>query len=167
MKLQIVSASKYKSSDSSIQRSVEQIVREQLAEPLGWTGSLEPRAVSYGKESKMEFDCYGEDNGSVLLVEINARHGELKPAQQNKVLRDILKLYAKSEELKKTGIKNIRMVVVFTNKHAAKFLKGHSWAAEVAREFCVESIIVPLKAAQIKILLEAQKAQNLLEIKLQ
>jgi hypothetical protein len=150
-------------SDSSPQRAVEKIIREQLAKPLGWTGSLEPRAVSYGKEGRMEFDCYGEDNGMILLVEINARHGELKPAQQNKVLRDILKIYAKSEELKQDGIKNVRKVIVFTNKDAAKFLKGHSWAAEVAREFCIESIIVPLKKAQIKILLKAQKAQDLLE----
>jgi len=79
-------------SDSTVQRRIEKTVRERLAQILGWPAALEPRRISYGG-GFMEFDCYGEHNGKVLLAEINAHHGKLKPAQKNKVLCDIFKMY--------------------------------------------------------------------------
>ncbi len=158
-----MNTAKRSKSNSTPQRAVEKIIREKLAKPLDWLGTLEPRPVSYGKKGRMEFDCYGENNGAVLLGEINAHHGKLKPAQQNKVLRDMLKMHAKSEELKQAGTSSVRMVVVFTNVAAENYLKGGSWAAEVAQKFHIESVVVPLKAAQIKVLLKAQKDQDLRE----
>ena len=108
----------------------------------------------------MEFDCYGEHDGTVLLAEINAHHGALKAAQKNKVLRDIFKMYAQSaEQFERAGVTKVRMVIVFTNAEAGKFLDGRSWAAEAARKFGVESVVVPLKPAQIKALQKTQKDQ--------
>lgn len=146
-------------SNSSPQLVVEKIIREQLAKPLNWPGTLESRLLSYGNGG-MEFDCYGEHNGTVLLAEINAHHGKLKGGQLDKVLGDILKMYAQSVELKQTGVKSIRMAMIFTNEEAAKYIKGRSWAAEAARKFGIEPHVVPLDAKQIKILLKAQKDQD-------
>ena len=148
-------------SDSAVQRGIEKSVREQLVEILKWHGTIEPRRISYGA-AVMEFDCYGESDGTVLLAEINAHHGSLKAAQRNKVLRDIFKMYAQSaEEYEKAGVTSVRMVIVFTNADASKFLDGRSWAAEAARKFAVESVVVPLKAAEIKALQKTQKDQDL------
>src|SRR5438552_2646302 len=98
-------------SDSTLQRRIEKTVREQLAQILDWPAALEPCRIPYG-ESFMEFDCHSEQNGKVLLAEINAHHGKLKAAQRNKVLCDIFKMYMESaEQFERAGVKEVRMVL--------------------------------------------------------
>ncbi|MGB7748081.1 MAG: hypothetical protein WBN75_12425 [Verrucomicrobiia bacterium] len=152
---------KRKKSDSAPQRRIENYVRQRLARKLGWPTPLKPQRISY-KTGLMEFDCYGEHDGTVLLGEINAHHGPLKAAQKNKVIRDIFKMFAqKTEQDNRVGVGNVRMVIVFTNDEAANFLQGHSWIAEVARDFGIESIVVQLNPAQIKLLQKTQSDQDL------
>ena len=148
-------------SDSALQRRIEKTVRKQLARILDWPAALEPRRISYG-DSFMEFDCHGEQNGRVLLAEINAHHGTVKSAQRNKVLSDILKMYMQSaEQFERAGIEEVRMVVVFTNAEAAAFLKGRSWAAETARKIGAQSVVVSLSPAQTEALKKTQRDQDL------
>jgi hypothetical protein len=157
---------KRKESDSSPQREAEIIIREQLPKHLKWSGTLEPVKLRYGEKSYMEFDCYGQNDKTILLAEIYARQGKLKSGQERKVAKDILKLYAQSELYKQAGM-SVRTAFIFTNEEAAKYLEGASWVAAVAKKFGIEISRFNLDAMQTKVLLEAQQDQNFYKIKLQ
>jgi hypothetical protein len=149
-------------SDSTVQRRVEERVRQSLAHQLGWSAPIEKQRFNCG-ESWVELDCYSEAGHAVLVGEINAHYGELKAAQKNKVLRDILKMHLVHTDLKeKAGVHDVRKAIMFTNEPAARFLKdGRTWAAEAARSFGVECVVVPLTRNEALRLQRTQRDQDL------
>ena len=52
------------------------------------------------------------------------------------------------------------MAFIFTSEEAAKYLRGNSWAAAVARKLGLEIHNFPLDKKEITSLLEAQESQN-------
>jgi hypothetical protein len=153
---------KRRKSDSTVQRRIEETVRQSLAKKLGWAAAIEKRRFNCG-ESWVELDCYSEAGRAVLVGEINAHYGELKAAQKNKVLRDILKMHLVHEELrKKPDVTDVRLAIIFTNEAAARFLTaGRTWAAEAARSFGIECVVVPLTKREASLLQRAQRDQDL------
>src|SRR5260370_29909193 len=106
---------KRKRSDSTVQRRIEEGIRRNLARELGWAAPIEKRRFNFG-DSWAELDCYSEAGEAVLVGEINAHFGELKTAQKNKVLRDILKMHLVHAELaEKPGEHVVRLIIIFTN----------------------------------------------------
>ena len=99
----------------------------------------------------------GIDPEKRVVVEAYSHIGKLKGAQLHKVRADILKL-AFIE--KKLGI-SWRKIMCFIDPEAASFLLGKSWAAEAARSFNIEILVVKLTAEKEALIKSAQKRQRM------
>jgi hypothetical protein len=156
-------AKKRTASDSMAQREAETVARTILGNQLRLRGKLQPEKFALGK-SKVAIDgVYRDDDRKcIVLAEIYSRIGELKAAQKNKVLADVLKLAlvekAKGEEW--VGFK-VTKIIAFADHRAKKYLEGKSWGAEVADIFGVQTRLVELPVETAAAVKAAQRNQDL------
>ncbi|MDX1926927.1 MAG: hypothetical protein SFV81_10430, partial [Pirellulaceae bacterium] len=75
-----------------------------------------------------------------IVVEVYARIGSVKGAQQHKIKGDILKLAFIGQRLGTEW----RKILCFASKEAASYASGATWVAEAAREFGIEIVAVDI-----------------------
>ncbi|TDV54882.1 hypothetical protein [Actinophytocola oryzae] len=115
----------------------ERIMLDRLGSSLGVV--LTPLRIVLGDGVHVEVD--GADERQTILVETWAHQGRPKPAQQNKVLADALKLLHVARTLRVQP----RMVLCLSDHGAAHhFTAASSWAAHALRSLEIEVIVVDL-----------------------
>jgi len=137
-------------SDSSEQQEVERYLLKETEAKLGLRFVS---AFSLGIGVQPD----GIDPENKVVVEAYAHIGKLKGAQLHKVKADILKLAFIEKKLGPSW----RKIMCFGCSEAATFLQGASWAAEAARAFNIEVLVVPLPIEQAELIQTAQKRQRM------
>ena len=120
------------------------------------------------KRESLNFDDYadlgivaspdGINQQKKVMVEVYAHIGRLKGAQLHKVKADILKLAYIERKL--GG--NWKKIICYGCREAAFYLKGKSWAAEVAKALDIKVMVVPLSDEQKQNVLESQNLQRMM-----
>jgi hypothetical protein len=122
-------------SDSSEQQQAEKHILHALETAIGAKFKTD---AAINRDIGVEPD--GIDQDKKVVVEAYAHVGELKGAQLHKVKADLLKLIFIGHQLGEGW----RKIMCFSNKEAARYLQGKSWAARAASEFNVEVIVQEL-----------------------
>jgi hypothetical protein len=106
------------------------------------------------KETTFQLDGYSES--PPVLCEIYSHVGKLKPAQKNKINKDILKMLL----IEKMGGKTCRKIIAFSDEEAAKsFSGGESWYSRLKDNFNIEILIIEIPSQLKESLVNAQKRQ--------
>ncbi|MCH9031114.1 MAG: hypothetical protein IIB00_02500 [candidate division Zixibacteria bacterium] len=140
----------HKSSDSTIQRQAEVVIRARLEKELG-CNLVE--TSKYLKKLKLDGFC---DSELPILIEIWAHQGRAKPAQQAKVMKDMCRLLLAEKLLGKP----CRKIFVVSDQIAISHLKN-SWQGEFAKSFGIETKVIPIDSELKRLILLAQKRQKL------
>lgn len=102
------------------------------------------------------FQLDGYSENPPVLCEIYSHIGKLKPAQKNKINKDILKMLL----IEKMKRKKFRKIIAFADEGAAKsFVSGVSWYSKIKDYFGIEIIVVNLSKSLKELLLKAQLIQ--------
>lgn len=140
-------------SDSKAQQDAEIEIVQKVGLKLGCY--LKKKSIPVRSKQPIQIDGFSESPR--VLCEAYARIGELKPAQAQKASADVLKLLFVEKQL--GG--HWKKVLAFSDEKTAKpFLSG-SWHSRVVQEFGIEVIIVSLEQETRKLVLEAQKRQQM------
>ena len=105
------------------------------------------------EKSFVELDGYSEH--PPVLCEAWAHIGPPKPAQQNKIMKDALKLIFLEKKLGK----KCKKVLIFADENACKPFVSGKWMAVCLREYGIEMRTIPLSSGLRRKVLEAQKRQ--------
>ena len=105
-------------------------------------------------------DGYWEEGNDVIIVEVWAHVGPAKPSQKKKVLTDVFKMVYIRKKLEAEE-RNVKSYMVFVDDIAARVLNGLSWGSKAAKEFKVESEVIPLTEAELSLIKKAQKDQDM------
>lgn len=160
-------------SDSSEQRLAEIQVLASLNKELNLNLISAPVIVN---NTLFQLDGYSED--PPVLCEIYSRIGKLKPAQKNKINKDILKMLLIEKMMLRTPLKRgsqaqhdkdmpkqvrhvkLRKIIAFADEEAAKsFTSGESWYSKLKDYFGIEIIAVKISQSLREELLKAQERQ--------
>jgi hypothetical protein len=142
-----------KDSDSSVQREIETIVREKLANKFSCQFNTEPLKIDEG--IFVEIDAYNEEEK--ILIEIYAGIDSVKPGQLKKVMTDAYKLNFVEKRLELRGCKKILCFV--DDKVRSYFDSEKNWYSLSLREFGIITEIVNLSEVEYAKLKEAKKKQ--------
>jgi hypothetical protein len=137
--------------DSLEQREAETAMIRLLSERLGV--DLKPERVELPEGGWLQLD--GFSLSPRIACEAWAHQGEAKSAQKDKVTKDILKLMFTRGLVRA----DIRLILLFSDEAAAKFLRGRGWRAQAMRSLGVEIHVVELPAALRDKIIAAQKRQ--------
>ena len=103
-------------------------------------------------------DFYSEEG--LIIGEIFSHIGKNKPAQNNKIANDVLKMLL----LEKVTGKQYRKILVVCDEDELKKLTGLSSLAESIRQFGVEVMYVEIDEELRKSLLRAQDRQKMMNV---
>jgi hypothetical protein len=142
-----------KDSDSSVQREIENIVRVELENRLGYQLKTEPLEVANG--IFVEIDAYNEEEK--ILIEIYAGIDSVKSGQLKKVMTDAYKLNFVEKRLEWKGCKKILCFV--DDKVRSYFDSEKNWYSLSLKEFGIITEIVNLSEVEYVKLKEAKKKQ--------
>lgn len=137
--------------DSPEQREAQTVMIRLLSKRLGI--DLQPEEVKLPAGGWLQLDGYSEQPR--VACEAWAHQGEVKSAQKDKVTKDILKLMF-VRGLFGTGTK---LILLFGDEAAAKFLRGRSWRAQAMRALGVEIEVVSLPSELREKVVRAQQRQ--------
>ena len=102
------------------------------------------------------FQLDGYSEKPPVLCEIYSRIGRLKPAQKNKINKDILKMLLIEKMLNRA----FRKIIAFADEEAAgSFKDGESWYSKLKDYFRIEIIVIDIPEALKENLINAQKRQ--------
>lgn len=124
-------------SDSSEQRSAEEVVLSALSAQIGVP--LTPTTLWLPGGSRVDLDGVADDRS--VLVEVFAHQGRMKGGQVHKVARDALKLITVARDV--PGPRP-RLIIAFADVDAAAGVSGKSWLAESLKTWGVEVFIAEL-----------------------
>ncbi len=144
-------------SDSEVQRSIEEHIFRRLCELLDCNTLESNPTIKINEDSNICIvpDFYSENE--LIIGEIHARMGKMKPAQKHKVSNDLLKMLLLDKVQKKT----YRKIIAVCSEREKAVLTGTSFLAEALREFEVEVILIKLPDHLEKELIEAEKRQDI------
>ena len=103
-------------------------------------------------------DVYSET--SLIIGEIYAHVGKLKPAQSHKIANDILKMLL----LEKSTGKCYRKIIAVCDKEVMKSTKGNSFLAEAIRQFEIDVIYLEIEENLKNQIIMAQQRQKMINI---
>ena len=95
-----------------------------------------------------------------IIGEIHSHLGRLKPAQQNKIASDVLKMILYDMIRGYT----FRKYIIVCGKEEDEQLRGRSYLAEAIRKYEITVLYVPIPEESHKLLQEAMKRQNLMDM---
>ena len=114
--------------------------------------------------TSFQLDGYSEN--PPVLCEIYSHIGKLKPAQKNKINKDILKMlliekmHEMPDQVRHDNNGKFRKIIAFSDEEAAKsFVGGVSWYSKIKDYFGIEIIVVNLSRSLKELLLKAQLIQ--------
>lgn len=109
--------------------------------------------------TSFQIDGYSEN--PPVLCEIYSRIGKLKPAQMNKISKDILKmLLIEKMMLRQAKHSKFRKIIAFAdNETAGSFMDGDSWYSKLKENFDIEIVVVNISPSLRESLLKAQTRQ--------
>jgi len=137
-----------KPGDSTVQRVVEKLILERLANEHGI--SKLPDCLK-----KVKIDgCFKADECEPILVEIWAHQGKAKAGQQSKVMKDMCRLLL-AEKILDIPCKKL---IVVTDTEAVSFLEK-SWQGEFAEKFGIHTIVIEIPQEEKDKIVDAQKEQ--------
>lgn len=123
--------------------------------------ALESRRLSLG-DIAFQLDGYHEDAGRVVLAEVYSHIGVVRAAQRHRVMSDLLKLALLRKLLGEARPnKVIECTFAFLDEEAAAILRGKSWATAAAKEFGIETTVVPIEQELLAAVKAAQVRQDL------
>src|SRR5205823_2626358 len=125
--------------DSLEQREAETVMIGLLSATIGV--ALRPMRIQLPEGGRLELDGYSAE--PEVACEAWAHQGEAKSAQKDKVTKDVLKLMFVRSLLKGAP----RLILLFSDEAAAKFLRGKSWRAQALRSLGIEIHIVELPSS--------------------
>jgi hypothetical protein len=136
--------------DSLEQREAETLMVALLSERLHV--DRHPKRVQLSDGGWLQLDGYCAS--PPIACEAWAHQGGAKSAQKDKVTKDILKLMFVRSLLGD----DTKLIVLFSDEAAAKFLRGQSWRAQAMRTLGVQIEVVDLpSAAREKVVLAQQR----------
>jgi hypothetical protein len=122
--------------DSLEQREAETVMIGLLSTRLGI--ELRPERVKLPAGGWLQLDGYSA--APLVACEAWAHQGEAKSAQKDKVTKDILKLMFVRSFLGD----DTKLVLLFSDEAAAKFLRGRSWRGQAMKTLGIEIEMVDL-----------------------
>jgi hypothetical protein len=137
---------------SQEQQEAEIVIREALERHLKIEADITFSVTP--KEWKIRLDAYCET--PLIFVEIWARQGKAKPAQQKKVMTDLCKLIW----AEKLAGKKARKIFAVSCDESVSFLKGKSWHGEFAKAHEIEVVTLDISTDIIDRVLAAQNRQR-------
>ena len=140
-------------SNSNEQQKIEGYMLEKLNEKEGL--NLQSQKLKLSDGTYVQLDGFDEKNNAIC--EMYAHIGSLKGAQPDKVASDFLKMLL-VEKNRGCGIKKY---FCFADEEAAKKVKGSSWLASVAKQFCINIVVIELPENKKDEILKAQKRQDI------
>jgi hypothetical protein len=110
------------------------------------------------------FQLDGYSENPPVLCEIYSRIGKLKPAQKNKINKDILKMLLIEKMMLRQAQhdkkERFRKIIAFADEEAASsFAGGESWYSKLKENFNIEIIIIDIPKILRSTLIAAQKRQ--------
>lgn len=146
-------------SRSDAQRAAEHAAIEAFSWQLGVP--IASQRLSLGGQH-FDIDGYFQTENRIVLVEVWAHVGPVKPAQRHKVMSDILKLALLQRLLiKMQPAQRIESYIVFIDRDAANVIQNASWGTLAAKEFGVKPIHVPIPMEYIDAVRAAQVKQDI------
>ena len=146
---------KRKSSCSDVQQLAKKLMINEFSGQLG--RELGKATIPIGRGVKVTVDGFHRDDNRVTLVEAWAHVGKAKSAQRNKVLGDMLKLALVTSVIRRSRPDlKIESYLVFADRTAAGVVSGNGWASHAAKEFGIETRVIPLSSEVINTIKEAQ-----------
>lgn len=127
------------SSDSSTQRSAEQLILDAVAREIGVP--LHPERLSLEGGAVVDVDGVAADES--VFVEIFAHQGQLKGGQRHKIAGDALKLITIARGRTPAPV----LILAFGEPAMLKFLEGKSWLAAAANAWGIRIVIAELDEA--------------------
>jgi hypothetical protein len=110
----------------------------------------------------LDVDGFNETDQQITLVEVWAHIGSAKPAQKDKVLKDILKLTLLMRLFERNRPRcTVESYLLFIDDEAARHLQGSSWAAAALREFNIHTKVVPIDTHLRDAVQQAQVLQDI------
>ena len=143
-------------SDSSAQRKAEQELIQGLSTRI--QVQLKAEHLNVGSRVPIQIDGFSLEHR--VLAEAFARIGDLKPAQTQKVLSDILKMLF----IEKFQGGSWRKILVFADDITARTIKSSSWVAKAVTAFGIEVEIVSLSKPTRENILQAQELQKMINV---
>jgi hypothetical protein len=137
--------------DSLEQREAETAMVNLLAEQIGL--DLKPERIKLPEGGWLQVDGFSQDPR--VACEAWAHHGEAKSALKDKVAKDIFKLVFVRELMQA----DTRLILLFSDEAATKFLRGRSWRAQAMRSLGVEIEVVDVPVEVRNRIIAAQKRQ--------
>ncbi len=133
------------------QREAETAMVSLLAEKIGV--DLKPERIQLPEGGWLQVDGFSKDPR--VACEAWAHQGEAKSAQKDKVTKDIFKLVFVRELMQA----DTRLILLFSDQAATKFLRGRSWRAQAMRSLGVEIEVVDVPVEVRNRVIAAQKRQ--------
>jgi hypothetical protein len=137
--------------DSLEQREAETAMVRLLSERIGI--DLKPEPIQLPEGGWLQLD--GFSVSPRVACEAWAHQGEAKSAQKDKVTKDILKLMF----IRAVTQTETRLILLFSDEAAAKFLRGRSWRAQAMRSLGIEIQVVDVPTDVRDKIIAAQKRQ--------
>jgi hypothetical protein len=110
----------------------------------------------------LSVDGFFEDSDQVVLVEVNAHIGRMKPGTRNKVFKDAFKMLFLSALMEtQWRAKRVRRFLVFLDEEAQKSFGGNTWAGAAFKKLGLDTAVCPVRPSQRKALQDAQRRQDL------
>lgn len=141
-------------SDSNPQQIAEHEIIQKVS--LLYKVQLEKRKLSIGTKQMIEIDGFNETNK--VLCEAFAHIGELKPAQKNKVMADILKMLL----IEKIYGGDWKKIIAFADNKTAHLFQCATLYGKVVKTFGIDIQIVKLEPETCNKVQLAQKRQRMI-----
>lgn len=141
------------------QREAETVMVRLLSDRVG--ADLRPTRLDLPGGGWVVVDAYNPTARGVdgyyigIACEAWAHVGDAKPAQRNKVAADILKLML----VRSLVGERLRLILLFGDEAAAKFLRGNSWRAAAVHSLDIEIEVVTLPPDIRNKVINAQRRQ--------
>lgn len=140
----------------------QQLAEKELLAGFAKEHNLKQTTVDFTTNFSIQPDgIFEKEDKKLILVEVYAHQGALKPAQRNKICTDMLKLITAQKFLRDKGI-DTEIWILLACEEAKRHFEGKSWHHAVVDSFGIHLEVGKLSDITIQKLKEAQRRQQMI-----